>query len=283
MEVIDALDSTVSSAVAPVKSLPSEQLLEDILFIDSDFKIVSKSITLLESIGSTLMHPQAAASKQALVIEYSLENHPSTESLQSSFSSDTDRARCLALQQNVSGSSLHAIPSPNIGILMGPRSFKVSVALRLGCKICHIHKCICGNIVDSYGHHALSCVMSKGRLSRHSSLNDIIKRALTSSGFPSILDPSGISRSDGKRPDGLTLVPWRVGKSLIWDSTCVDTLVPSHLSSTSKTPGSAAESAAVIKQTHININILQIIIFLSLCGLKRLDHGVVKPKLSSPP
>ncbi|KAJ4429751.1 hypothetical protein ANN_21955 [Periplaneta americana] len=49
MEVIDALDSTDGSAVAAVKSLPSEQLLEDILFIDSNFKIVSKSITLLES------------------------------------------------------------------------------------------------------------------------------------------------------------------------------------------------------------------------------------------
>ncbi|KAJ4450342.1 hypothetical protein ANN_01762 [Periplaneta americana] len=106
-------------------------------------------------------------------------------------------------------------------------------------------------------------------------LNDIYERWV-----PSILEPSGISRSDGKRPDGLTLVPWRVGKSLIWDSTCVDTLAPSHLSSTSKTPGSAAESAAVIYT--ININILQII-FLSLLRLKRLDHGVVKPKLSSPP
>ncbi|KAJ4447929.1 hypothetical protein ANN_09938 [Periplaneta americana] len=49
MEVIDAVDSTDSSAVAAVKSLPSEQLLEDILFIDSNFKIVSKSIILLES------------------------------------------------------------------------------------------------------------------------------------------------------------------------------------------------------------------------------------------
>ncbi|KAJ4444568.1 hypothetical protein ANN_06363 [Periplaneta americana] len=49
MKVIYALDSTDSSAVAAVKSLPSEQLLEDILFIDSSFKIVSKSITLLES------------------------------------------------------------------------------------------------------------------------------------------------------------------------------------------------------------------------------------------
>ncbi|KAJ4445708.1 hypothetical protein ANN_12393 [Periplaneta americana] len=113
------------------------------------------------------------------------------------------------------------------------------------------------SFVNSYGHHALSFVMSKGRLSRHSSLNDIIKRALTSSGVPSILEPSGISRSDGKRPDDLTLVQWRVGKSLIWDSTCVDTLAPSHLSSTSKTPGCVAESAAVIrhhKYKHIADN-----------------------------
>ncbi|KAJ4446961.1 hypothetical protein ANN_13663 [Periplaneta americana] len=49
IEVIDALDSTDSYAAAAVKSLPSEQLLEDILFIDSNFKIVSKSIILLES------------------------------------------------------------------------------------------------------------------------------------------------------------------------------------------------------------------------------------------
>ncbi|KAJ4446882.1 hypothetical protein ANN_13582 [Periplaneta americana] len=40
---------TDSYGVAAVKSLPSEQLLEDILFIDSNFKIVSKSIILLES------------------------------------------------------------------------------------------------------------------------------------------------------------------------------------------------------------------------------------------
>ncbi|KAJ4447804.1 hypothetical protein ANN_09812 [Periplaneta americana] len=49
MKVINALDSTDSSAVAAVKSLPSGQLLEDILFIDSNFKIMSKSIILLES------------------------------------------------------------------------------------------------------------------------------------------------------------------------------------------------------------------------------------------
>ena len=31
---------------------------------------------------------------------------------------------------------------------------------------------------------------------------------MASAGIPSTLKPSGLSRSDGKRPDGLTSVPW---------------------------------------------------------------------------
>ncbi|KAJ4445716.1 hypothetical protein ANN_12401 [Periplaneta americana] len=102
-------------------------------------------------------------------------------------------------------------------------------------------------IADIYGHHALSCARSKGRIPRHTSLNDIIKRSLTSCGIPFLLEPPGISRSDGKRPDGLTLIPWSRGKSLIWDSTYVDTLAPSHLPNTSRHAASAAELAVKTK------------------------------------
>ena len=38
-------------------------------------------------------------------------------------------------------------------------------------------------------------------------LNDIIHRALTTSHIPSRLEPTGLDRSDGKRPDGITMVP----------------------------------------------------------------------------
>ncbi|KAJ4426814.1 hypothetical protein ANN_26613 [Periplaneta americana] len=68
-------------------------------------------------------------------------------------------------------------------------------------------------------------------------------RSLTSCGIPSLLEPSGISRADGKRPDGLTLIPWSRGKSSIWDSTCVDTLAPAHLPNTSRRAACAAELA----------------------------------------
>ena len=105
----------------------------------------------------------------------------------------SDQARLLALQEKESGSWLHAIPSPNIGTLLDSTTFKLSIALRLGCEICQTHTCVCGDVVDTFGHHALSCLKSKGRIPRHSAINDIIKRALTSLGTPAILEAPGIA------------------------------------------------------------------------------------------
>ncbi|KAJ4436666.1 hypothetical protein ANN_16797 [Periplaneta americana] len=159
------------------------------------------------------------------------------------------------------GAQYHITHWTVFGLMFGARgtiprstSFKIAMALRLGCKLCQPHQCICVGIADIYGYHALSCARSKGRIPRHTSLNDIIKRSLTSCGIPSLLEPPGISRADGKRPDGLTLIPWSRGKSLIWDSTCVDTLAPSHLPNTSRRAASAAELAVkkkVNKYAHL--------------------------------
>ena len=54
----------------------------------------------------------------------------------------------------------------------------------------------------------------------------------------------GLSRSDGKRPDGMTIVPWSSGKCAVWDVTVIDTMANSYLNSTSVTAGGAAEIAA---------------------------------------
>ena len=39
-----------------------------------------------------------------------------------------------------------------------------------------------------------------------------------------MLEPSGLYRTDGKRPDGVTMISWEIGKQLVRDVTVVDTL-----------------------------------------------------------
>ena len=60
-------------------------------------------------------------------------------------------------------------------------------------------------------------------------MNDVVKRALQKAGLPSVLEPPGLDRGDGSRPDGITVFPFSGGKSLVWDCTCVDTFAGVHL------------------------------------------------------
>ena len=57
----------------------------------------------------------------------------------------------------------------------------------------------------------------------------------------------GLTRHDGNRPDGLTLIPWQGGKPLTWDVTVVSTLAASYLSS-SRSADAAADLAAWRKE-----------------------------------
>jgi hypothetical protein len=143
------------------------------------------------------------------------------------FNSPRDLARFKALQCRESGSWLYAIPSPNIGTLLDNTSFQVCIGLRLGCNLCTPHICKCNAKVDEIGIHGLSCSKSSGRFSRHTEINSIINRSLTCIHVNSTIEPNGLSRDDGKRPDGMTLVPWIKGQPLVWDGPIVDTLADS--------------------------------------------------------
>ena len=85
-------------------------------------------------------------------------------------------------------------------------------------------------------------------LSRHDAINDLIKRSLVTAGYPSVLEPIGTCLEDGKRPDGMTMIPWSKGKALLWDATCVDTFASSHLNLSTVNAGAAASEAEVKKQ-----------------------------------
>ena len=135
------------------------------------------------------------------------------------------RARLLAAGREESGLWLHALPTPSLGTLLEPETLRIAVALRVGARVCEPHTCRCGRVMDSRGLHGLSCKYSAGRHPRHSALNDVIKRSLQTAGVPSILEPVGIDRGDGKRPDGITIFPFSRGKCLCWDATCVYTRI----------------------------------------------------------
>lgn len=170
------------------------------------------------------------------------------QSLLSASQSSDERARLLAVSEKESGYWLQAYPSSNIGTLLDNCAFSLSVGLRIGTKTNEPHQCQCGERVNERGHHGLSCQKSAGRISRHAAINDVIKRALVSVKVPAILEPNGIFRADGKRPDGMTLVAWKFGRTLVWDATCVDTLAPSHVDSSSSRAGAAAMSAECSKK-----------------------------------
>lgn len=161
------------------------------------------------------------------------------------------RARLEAAAQPHTASWLQAVPVPNLGLHLDSDTVRIAVALRLGAAVCEPHRCrLCNRSVDHLGHHGLSCTRSAGRFPRHTLLNDVIKRGLGSAGIPAILEPVGLDRGDGKRPDGLTLFPYSSGKCLIWDATCTDTFADSNLIQSALVSGHAARSAEERKRRH---------------------------------
>ena len=158
-----------------------------------------------------------------------------------------EKARLLAVSSPSSSDWLHAVPIPSLGLKLDPMSLKIACGLRLGSTLCHPYKCKCGVTVEANGRHGLSCNRQTGRHSRHTQINDIVKRALVQAKIPATTEPAGLSRSDGKRPDGLTLSTWKEGKCLIWDATVADTLCQSYILQCSKNPGAAAEIREIEK------------------------------------
>ena len=102
-----------------------------------------------------------------------------------------------------------------------------------------------------------------------SSINNILHRAFASAKIPSRLEPSGPYCSDGKRPDGMTLIPWKRGRILVWDATCWDTFAPSNLPQAIREAGAVAAKAEQIKEAkygHLNPNHLFIPIAFETSG-----------------
>jgi len=168
--------------------------------------------------------------------------------VESSISDSQEMARFLAASAPHSSDWLLALPISSCGLRLTDEAVRVAVSLRLGCSVCVTHTCRCGVLVDAQGLHGLICKQAPSRIVRHHAINDVVARAMTSASVPVSKEPTGLTRLDGKRPDGLTLIPWQGGKPLAWDVTVVSTLAQSYLHASSHSAGGAAELAASRKE-----------------------------------
>jgi len=129
-----------------------------------------------------------------------------------------NQARFRAVSAPHGGDWLHALPISSCGLRLDDEAVRVTVGLRLGAGLCEPHQCPCGAKVGPEGSHGLACTGALGRAN-----------------VPAAKEPVGRLRSDGKRPDGLTQIPWQAGKCMIWDVTVADALAVSYLPATSST------------------------------------------------
>ena len=75
---------------------------------------------------------------------------------------------------------------------------------------------------------------------------------MPSAKVPSRLEPSGHNCLDGKCPEGITMVPWKHGKPLIWDATFPDILAQLYRAHATRGPGAVAEMAEEMKEVKYN-------------------------------
>ena len=153
---------------------------------------------------------------------------------------ETARARLLASQKRETGEWLQAPPMSALGLHMDNKVIRVAAGLRLGLP----HKCHqCSADVNHLGLHGLGCRKSQGWHPRHAAVNELIRKSLASAKIPSHLEPSGIMRSDGKRPDEATEMPWKNSRTMLWDATCPDNFALSHVAHAAREAGTVTSQA----------------------------------------
>jgi len=59
------------------------------------------------------------------------------------------------------------------------------------------------------------CKHVLGIAAHRQALSDVLPRAFSSPGIPVAKEPPGLFHTDGKRPDYITLLPWKAGKSVV--------------------------------------------------------------------
>ncbi|OQV21589.1 Epidermal growth factor receptor [Hypsibius exemplaris] len=105
-------------------------------------------------------------------------------------------------QKNCRQCSALCLSCTGTGSFVGEGGYPHDLSFLRNLEVIHgwkLDECTCDKQVDEDSHHRLSFKFSSGRHSRHSSLNDVLKRALVSASESAIREPPGLVRQDGKQ------------------------------------------------------------------------------------
>ena len=175
--------------------------------------------------------------------------------------SDIAKACLLAVSYAESGTWLNTLPLLSIGLRMDD-DVRIVVGLRFGLPLCSPHTCLgCRGDVQEDNIHGLSCRYSRRCHFRHVALNIIVKQSLDAAKIPSHVEPSGLYRGDGKRPNGSSVVPCK-GLKFWYGTTCSDTLLPhtgialfKSQGQWSQLPSTANGQSICILRLHITLSL----------------------------
>ena len=76
----------------------------------------------------------------------------------------------------------------------------------------NITRCPYARQIDKSTLHAFTCRFNVGRYLRHHAICDVVKRAIDTTRFPSIMEPVGLCLKNFKWPGGVTFSPFSGGK-----------------------------------------------------------------------
>ena len=97
----------------------------------------------------------------------------------------------------------------------------------------------------------------------------MIHHTMSAAGIPARLEPPGLSRSDGKRWDGMSLMPLESDRPLVWDATCPDTFAVSDRGPATSGAGyvsALSEERKAAKYSHLTPTYLFISVAIESSG-----------------
>jgi hypothetical protein len=180
--------------------------------------------------------------------------------------SEFSKTRLQAVSEKYASVWINALPSKNIGTFLNCEEIRVAMSLRFGLKLFTDHRCKCGETCDGYGKHSFLCKKNNGRHIRHNSVNEHLHRTLTSVNLTNVREPSSLLNCANRRPDGVTMLPYKFGKPLVWDYTCPHTLAPSYAGRKPAETLEMAESKKLKKYESLKENYYFIPIAISTFG-----------------